>query len=89
MPVPSYLEEACQIVHQLQEWIEDREWLSEIPQANLAYSVHTLQISIGDVVVYCDQVGGEMTLEECKREFLKYVDGLRPFVTEALPRVNI
>lgn len=77
---------AIEIVDQLQEWLEDRDNLSEIPSASFTYSKWTCSISIGHECVWDDQdIQGEdgLTLQWCKEQWLKYVEGLRPFLPPA------
>ncbi len=75
---------AMQIVRQLQEWINDRDGLSEIPVAHFTWSLDTLEICIGDVLVYSDQEppSDGMSYQSCKEEWLNHVRSLLPFVEE-------
>ena len=79
------LKEAANIVEKLQVWIEDRDNLSVCPIASLSWSTVSLQIMVGDAVVYDGNSSGEenLTLEMCKREWIEHIRDMHiPFAVE-------
>lgn len=77
--MPSELEQAVEIVGQLQDWIDNFEGLSVVPIANVCWSPSSMQICVGDHVVYWCQEDDELTLENCKAAWLEHVNSLLPF----------
>jgi hypothetical protein len=88
MPAPRDLEQAVAIVVQLQTWIEDRDGLSSIPQAHLVWSVNTLDVLIGDVVVYSDEDLDGFSFEACRDAFLEQIYEFGPFANEVAELSN-
>ncbi len=79
------LERACRVVEQLQEWIEDRDGLSIIPQANLECSsggLGTLRVRIGDTIVW--DFGAfdvdDLTFVNCRDVWLEELFAYSPFM---------
>jgi hypothetical protein len=77
--MPEQLQQAAKIVEQLQEWIELHQSES-LPYACLSWSPYILQITIGDVCVFdSEEHPGALSLDNCKRAWLAYVDSMEPF----------
>jgi len=79
------LERACRVVEQLQEWIEDRDGLSIVPQASLECSVGglgTLRVWIGNVIVWDSDDSGidELTFVSCRDVWLEELSAYSPFM---------
>lgn len=83
--IQSEIREAVEIVEKLQEWIDSLGIAADEIRANFSWSQETIQISIGDRVLYCDQASSydDFTFEACKRFWLEYVNSLKPFMGDA------
>lgn len=91
MSIPKTLAmRSLEIVDELQEWIESFEGLSTIPIVSVTFTQDTESISIGEINVYCSEMGFdcESLIEHCKTEFLKECGNMARFVTPAQSTSN-
>ncbi len=80
------LTKATEVVLELQNWLEDRDDLSQCPVAGVSWtSENELEVSIGRLGVWSSLVDEEdnLTLDYCKGAFLEEVAALEPFMEEA------
>lgn len=76
---------AAEVVLEIQNWIENRDDLSQYPMAGVSWAPNVIEVSIGDLGVWSSEVDDEddLTLDYCRAAFLKEVAALEPFMAEA------
>jgi len=87
--------EMHELVDKLQEWVEDRDGMSIVPEAWFTYSAHTKQVGIGRFTLWDSETGYSdehdedgVSLEGCKKAFLAEVQELCPFLSEMYDQVS-
>jgi hypothetical protein len=82
MSLPKELEEAAAVAREIERRFDDAEVDvadDRRPPVVVNWTRYTLQVSIGDVPVYCDQVDKELTADRCLAEYHDRVGELSKF----------